>query len=185
MWDWVGGKLRNFGGWAVSKNSCDGLSQADLILALGVPKSTYYRYLDEPEYPLGQPFGVQKAWVDAKQVESGAKAEAPRRLRREEEGPSVAEQIKLFELRTARAKALKAEAELSEVFQGVLVKGGEVYLARRIRGVLVRLKGSMELVCTGCRGPLAAAVERALLEIDQVETEALKEVADAAVAGEY
>jgi hypothetical protein len=172
----------------VSKNACDGLSQADLILALGVPKSTYYRYLDDPEYPLHATFGVQKAWVDAKQVESGAKCEQPagrRRVKEEGEGPTVAEQIKMFELRSARAKALKAEAEMDEAYQTLLAKGGEVYLARRIRGILERLQGRMDLLCTGCRAPLAEAFDAAIAELNQAEDACLKEVADAPVANQY
>jgi hypothetical protein len=154
------------------------MSSGDLILALGIPKSTYYGYLDAPDYPLDQPFGVQKAWVDAKQVESGAKAEAPRRSRRDEdEGPNVAEQIKLEELAQAHMKTLKMRAEIDETYRDLLARGGEIYILRRTKAILSRLQLRMYLLCTDCKGRLSQAVSEAEAELDAAEDAALREIA--------
>lgn len=167
----------------MAKNSCANLSQAELIAALGIPKSTYYRYIDDADYPLNADLRTQKEWVDARQRETGAKTDQPKvrkpKGKDEDTGPKMPQPgtKEWYDFRQARARAINEEAKTDEMVKAIMERG-EKRIRLRLGKMMERLGEIVQQeLCSTCSEKLAAEWERVKAELDQEEIEELEEMA--------
>jgi len=158
-------------------NTCAGLKQGALIEALGIPRSTYYDYIKDPDYPLNAEYPVQKAWVDDKQLKSGAKSEDPpvrvsaNRARGGMKQPELLQEDtkEFWELRKLKAQALEAELKTQRRVDQI-VDAADQHLRRKLGKLMDGMKQTVQQeLCSECSAKLAAVWTKVKAELDAEE----------------
>ena len=161
----------------MAKNSCAGLKQGALIEALGIPRSTYYDYIKDPDYPLNAEYPVQKAWVDDKQLKSGAKSEEPKvRVTASRKGGGMKQpelpmegSKEWWELRKLKAQALDAEMKAQGKVDQI-IDYADQHLRRKLGKLMDKMKQTVQQeLCSECSAKLAAEWAKVKAELDAEE----------------
>jgi len=134
-------------------NTCAGLKQGALIEALGIPRSTYYDYIKDPDYPLNAEYPVQKAWV------GGMKQ--PELLQEDTK--------EFWELRKLKAQALEAELKTQRRVDQI-VDAADQHLRRKLGKLMDGMKQTVQQeLCSECSAKLAAVWTKVKAELDAEE----------------
>lgn len=135
----------------MAKNTCAGLKGKEIFMALGIPETTYYRYLKDSDYPFHAPLADQKAWVDSQREKAG-KGGAPKPAKGKgkddkKEGPEYGTR-EYYELERIKFQAhnerMKAQAEVDRILEA-----GQTIMRRKIGAVM---EGMTEVIQQGLCG---------------------------------